>query len=572
MSSTNLPPTTIESPVSPQAQPPATPKPFTPSKPPASESKQSKPDTHPPRNSFRELVETIVFVTILVLLLKSFVAEAFVIPTGSMAETLLGYRAFVTCPSCGHEFPINMSEEIEPQEGRAVAVEKCWCPNCRMTIVRPPDGGNWVRRPEFLFNCGDRVLVAKWPMQEFHRWDVVVFKYPEQPVKNTIPMNYIKRLVGLPGETIAVYNGDLYVANVPIDYSEQDKPSREEDRGRKPYMFVNAQNAQDAFRAGNFNILQKPPAQMLEMRRIVYDNDHQAADLVGKVEPRWKGDSDWIENDKQKPTSFHSNGDGVHWLRYRHLVFDHGAGQQIPIKPQPELIRNVTGYNSIDPAPRGGRDDEGKFWVGDLLLECQIETTKSAGEVILELSKGPNRFQASFNLTDGKCTLTRVGPVSPEVIASENTSMSKPGKYRIRFANVDQRLTVWVDNKLIFGDGVSNKAGRADRTNDESDPNNLQPASVGVSGGADVTVSSLRLWRDSYYTYVRDFGRHDPAHLEADMTMFIQPGHYLCMGDNSTQSSDGRMWGSVPERLMLGRAVMVYFPVWPFAQRFGPIR
>src|SRR5262245_2019077 len=161
MSSTNLPPTTLEEPVSERAQPPAPPKPFTPSKPPASEFKQTKPDTQPPRNSFRELVETVVFVTILVLLLKSFVAEAFVIPTGSMAETLLGYRAFITCPSCGHEFPINMSEEIEPQEGQAVRVQKCWCPNCRMTIVRTPDGGNWFLSLYVLFNCGDRVFVAK---------------------------------------------------------------------------------------------------------------------------------------------------------------------------------------------------------------------------------------------------------------------------------------------------------------------------------------------------------------------------------------------------------------------------
>ena len=50
-------------------------------------SRKSSPMTHP-RNGPRELVETVVFVVVLVLLLRSFVAEAFVIPTGSMAETL----------------------------------------------------------------------------------------------------------------------------------------------------------------------------------------------------------------------------------------------------------------------------------------------------------------------------------------------------------------------------------------------------------------------------------------------------------------------------------------------------
>ncbi len=66
--------------------------------------------TKPTRDSLRELVETIVFVVVLVLILKLFVVEAFVIPTGSMAETLLGYHKRVECEQCGYEFPVNSSE------------------------------------------------------------------------------------------------------------------------------------------------------------------------------------------------------------------------------------------------------------------------------------------------------------------------------------------------------------------------------------------------------------------------------------------------------------------------------
>ena len=47
------------------------------------------------------------------LLLKLFVTEAFVIPTGSMAETLYGYQKIVICPKCGHEFPVNSHDEVE---------------------------------------------------------------------------------------------------------------------------------------------------------------------------------------------------------------------------------------------------------------------------------------------------------------------------------------------------------------------------------------------------------------------------------------------------------------------------
>jgi hypothetical protein len=90
-------------------------------------------------DSFREIVETIVFVVVLVLLLKTFVAEAFVIPTGSMASTLLGYHKMITCPNCGHVQPVNCSAEVEPQKGQPkVDVEKCECENCRFTI--------WLKR------------------------------------------------------------------------------------------------------------------------------------------------------------------------------------------------------------------------------------------------------------------------------------------------------------------------------------------------------------------------------------------------------------------------------------------
>jgi len=47
---------------------------------------------------------------------------------------------------------------------------------------------------------------------------------------------------------------------------------------------------------------------------------------------------------------------------------------------------------------------------------------------------------------------------------------------------------------------------------------------------------------------------------EADI-FYVQPDHYLCLGDNSAQSSDSRRWGTVPDRLMLGKAVFVFFPV-----------
>jgi len=93
-------------------------------------------DNKPPeqKDAFREIVETVVFVVVLVLLLKAFMAEAFVIPTGSMATTLLGYHREITCPQCGMRFPLNMSKQYDAQETAPEPVTGCTCPNCDLHI------------------------------------------------------------------------------------------------------------------------------------------------------------------------------------------------------------------------------------------------------------------------------------------------------------------------------------------------------------------------------------------------------------------------------------------------------
>ena len=89
-----------------------------------------------PKDSFRELIETIVFVVVLVLMLKTFLAEAFVIPTGSMAETLLGYHHKVKCEKCEFRNLVNASDEADPQGHEAQPVKSWRCENC----------GEWHRR------------------------------------------------------------------------------------------------------------------------------------------------------------------------------------------------------------------------------------------------------------------------------------------------------------------------------------------------------------------------------------------------------------------------------------------
>jgi signal peptidase I len=525
-----------------------------------------------------------------------------VIPTGSMAETLYGYQKDVTCPQCGFYFPVNCSSETDDDKNKRTAVIGCTCPNCRYGIDFKNDGLN----PSC--NTGDRVLVAKMYYDSgifaYKPFDVPVFKFPEEPQHDHTPMNYIKRLIGLPGQTIGIYYGDIFVADewkYPEDKDAPDAPIRRQlHRNEKNSLLEEGSKA--------FKILRKTPDKIIPMSRIVYDNEHQAKDLVAKkYPPRWapevsdenNGESGYLQNRERANTKQTRWGTtqamgfshtpahpiledkGPAWLRYRHLLRgQHGL-------PVPELVTDFMGYNSGVPERNAPPN-----WVGDLMLECDVNVEKAEGLLILELSKGVDRFQAQLKLDTGMCELVRLNSTNvnkPEVLDSKPTKLKKPGTYRLRFANYDERLTLWVDRDLPFDNGVAYdppfENGRPLRG--PSEKNDLEPASIGASGAA-LSVHHLKLWRDTYYTNPSlgtlpaetwsDPKQWDELRKLPAITLYVQPGHYLCLGDNSPQSSDSRSWGRqdnhdgrgglVPERLMLGRALSVY---WPY-NRVGLIR
>src|SRR5256884_4024286 len=170
----------------------------------------------------KETIESILIAFILAFVFRAFVVEAFVIPTGSMATTLLGAHMRFTCRECGYVFDVNypsksssgedidiparagperVKEQVrDPQTGkpldRIVDVHRSfdvYCPNCRFKVPKEDATDCWVR-------YGDRILVRKYLyipwISSPRRWDVVVFKTPY----NTLPgaplytVNYIKRL------------------------------------------------------------------------------------------------------------------------------------------------------------------------------------------------------------------------------------------------------------------------------------------------------------------------------------------------------------------------------------------
>jgi signal peptidase I len=138
--------------------------------------------------------------------IQHFVMESFVVPSGSMAPAVIGKHFDLTCPRCGLPFFASAYDRFQMQQsarGRQAAgrfseplrEELALCPNCRTQLPLPD---------ALPISEGDKFLVDK--LSHPRRWDVVAFKFPEH-----IDTSYIKRLVGLPGETVEIVGGDIFV-------------------------------------------------------------------------------------------------------------------------------------------------------------------------------------------------------------------------------------------------------------------------------------------------------------------------------------------------------------------------
>src|SRR5687768_6301307 len=115
------------------------------------------------KSTAREYFESIVIAVILALFVRTWVVQAFKIPTGSMENNLL----------FGDHLLVN----------------------------------KFVFGPEPT--SASRAVLA---VRDIRRNDIVVFKFPDQPERD-----FIKRVIGLPGETIELRNKKVYVNGNPLE-------------------------------------------------------------------------------------------------------------------------------------------------------------------------------------------------------------------------------------------------------------------------------------------------------------------------------------------------------------------
>jgi len=528
--------------------------------------------------SGRESIESfvVVFVSFLIWSLE---AEGFVIPTGSMAPTLMGRHKEITCPQCGYVYRVNSEREVEPTlsgstNGRRI--ESGTCENCRFDC-KVGDA------PSF---SGDRIYVMKNGLSlpfladrgrvVLKRWDVTVFKLPEEP-----EVRYIKRLVGMPNEVIRIEGGDLWV-----------RPRGQPD---------------------GFERLRRPLDHQRAMQMMVYDDGHRAAAL--RDDPRWLR---WVatvpgEWSEPAPGRFRPGERAREWteLRYHHVAPTPEqceairTGSPLPGAPRATLITDYNSYNTDLAAEdhahprRAAKAWFQPHWVGDLTLSLRLTVREPAGQVRLELIKSGQSNRCDIDLATGELRLfhgtTALG-------STGRPELARPGTHDVVFANVDERLTLWIDGALPFGEGRTYDSAPGYLCPTAAD---LEPARI-AARRATVEVGELVLKRDLYYTLepaVSDYANLDETSridssalliLLSDPAQFsllvphpprdypIGPACYLMLGDNSPWSRDARAWGradqvdpdlpgygwdssgraswEVPEALLVGKAFCVWWP------------
>jgi len=155
----------------------------------------------PPKTVFREYFESAVVTVIMALFGMTFIVQAVKVPTGSMQNTI----------TIGDHLLVN----------------------------------------KFIFAPGPRLPFL--PQREIRRGDIIVFKYPgnpkdplgdQRPDNTPFKVNYVKRVIGLPGDHVQVREKNVYVNGQPlpehqiITRDHEDLPETPEIDSNKPLDII----------------------------------------------------------------------------------------------------------------------------------------------------------------------------------------------------------------------------------------------------------------------------------------------------------------------------------------------
>ncbi len=349
----------------------------------------------------------------------------------------------------------------------------------------------------------DRILVDKITplLREPQRWDVTVFRYPLQ--KN---QNYVKRLVGLPGDILRIGGGNLHT----VTETGNDR---------------------------TFQVLRKPEhiqqglwKEVYPLRRLVRGDTRlvgSGASFRGAPARPWSEDGETLQAELEKgqiARLYFEDVDGGMvdrvWDGYPvGIAHDIRAAQMnSPLPIGQEIVPDVRFDFVVEPA---GTLEE---------LACEIDVTRP----------GRDRLVYALQVKGGQGRLVVLtGGDRREALASPPFPFAVQAGTRVTFWRLDDELVACRDGAELQRLDAAAFPVRDGCEIDPATGDNRPRAAVliALQGQGRVALRDLRLCRDLHYT--------SSTFLPPDHLIRVPAGHYYMMGDNTQQSVDSRGWTAI---------------------------
>ncbi len=544
--------------------------------------------------SIKETLISLVISLAMALIFKLYIVEAYRIPTGSMAPTLLGAHMRAQGPQTGYDWavgpwyyagdtPFGVQGPVRGSNGMLFGGEN---PHLMDPMTGFPYESSGPDRtgsplPESKRTlAGDRILVQKYlyEVRDPRRYEVVVFKNP-----TGAEQNYIKRLVGLPNEHLWLVDGDVFTTPHTTAPDGADIASR-------------------ALESSSWRIQRKPFEVQRALWQEVFSSEYTP--LNPQLNTVRYFEAPWLAGDNAQAWTI----DGVRSYRY-----DSTEPTTLDWDDASWPVTDFTPYNDGTPNWQRGRGTP-IYPVADVRVRTGIQPESDSLQASISLIARQHEFRA--DIAGGSATI-RMRPLGSiesgdwVTLTTGNCPPFKPGKTtNIEFWHYDQQVLLIVGGKQIGGpvgydwapdqrlEFVTGRRFDDLRYLPGSTPDSprynfeslLRPATYEAHGrpsislafqGSPVTLHRVGLDRDIYY---RPFHNALGAPRRAfawhpDDLVHLGPDHFFMLGDNSGSSLDGRGWpthtvpidptvadqiddtlGVVHRDLMLGKAFFVYFP------------